>query len=294
MPAYKEFIKNKLFVQEYTIHQFTHIYDEELPACNKQYESQCLLNSSNGVGAEWYGGLTSLDAATRLLDLGWSEGAKRAMELKNNLESELPNMRSRKRRQVWADEGDTLCVDRALQGNWDFAYRTTRREHIVSPCITFNVGFGGNCFLTAEQLFWSGATMIALSDICESAGYSTRINACCKSSYYGNKYSLMNIIVKNFGEPLRPDAMASVVSAAGIFRSYGFRGICAAPFDVGSGLGRCIEWDEITPVLKEVGYSLEENTINVKDCYTKEAAIAEITRITKSFDMKDVNKANEE
>jgi hypothetical protein len=189
---------------------------------------------------------------------------------------------------MWREEGDALDVDRALAGNWDTAYRSTIREWNPGvSCVTLNVAWGGNCNLTAEQLFWSGAVMVAISDILESAGFSTRINASSRlwfGDYGGKKYSLNTIVVKDHGEPLRVDALAGIVCHAGVWRSYGFMGICQAPWNVGYGLGHCIDgWDEISKVMAECGVVSDPCTINVSDCYNQSCAMAEINKLIKHF-----------
>jgi hypothetical protein len=275
---YKERVSPHIFIQQQTVDELAQAYTRDIHPANKQYEDSC-NPAKTGAGKYWYGGITSIADATSILTTGWADGAARAMELKETLEAEVPKARSRKRRKVWSGEGD-LDVDRAINGDWDTAYRTTMREEVVGSqvCVCLVAAWGGNCEKTAEQLFWSGACMLVLSDVLEGAGYSTRLDAVSKSRHHGN-IALNIITMKDYGEPLRVDSLAGVVCHAGIFRSFGFRGLCDAPWNVGPGLGSMIDWDTADHMLKGSSYQPEPNTIRVNDCYTKEAAKNEISRI---------------
>ena len=151
---YKEVFKDKLFVYEQSVYELGNIYNIPLPEVNKDYARQC---EPKGYDDEWRGGIKTLQQAKDILAVGWKPGAVRASTLMDKLESNMPTVKTRKRRQTWMDEGDGLDIDRALAGQWDVAYRSTRREFSSgSNCVTLNVGWGGNCDMTSEQLFWSG------------------------------------------------------------------------------------------------------------------------------------------
>jgi hypothetical protein len=283
---YSEEFKDLLFVQEQSVSELSRSYKRDLPLCNVKHTGSCEMQYG---GSAWYGGITKMEQATSILENGWAEGAEKAAFLKDSLQADLPKARTRKRKQTWLAEGDSLDVDRALAGNWDYAYRGTIREWSAGvSCVTLNIGWGGNCNRTSEELFWSGAVMLCLSDILEGAGFSTKINAVIKLRIFENwskqRYSLNTVTVKDHGEPMRVDALAGVVCHAGIFRTYGFRTICNAPWDVSSGLGQVSDgWEEMNRIIEESGFKPDPNTINVNDCYSREDAIREVTRILKGF-----------
>ena len=276
---------DELYIFERSVSELTNIYNEVIPPCNLQYESGCLPTSPES----WYGGITNIKQAEDLLSQGWQAGAEKALILKDGLEASIPMVKSRKRKPVWCENGADLDVDRALAGQWDTAYRSMVTE--LSPggsqCVTLNAAWGGNCNLTSDQLFWSGACMLVVSDILENAGYSVRLNAINKISFYTGKFMLNSIIIKDHGEPLRVDALASITAHAGIFRTYGFRCIAQAPFDIGRGFGRSEDWSTTNPILNRYGQGFESNNIQINDCYSQQAAISEIKRIITTIQGED-------
>ena len=146
---------------DYTVSQLADIRDTPLPRCNEKREDQC---DPIPHRKKWRGGIASWADAENLLNKGWREGAERALALKDRIMADapmLPKVRRNRRRQCWAAVGESLDVDRAMRGEWDRAWRGSRREQVVgsNKCVTLNVGWGGNSHRSADELFWSGACM---------------------------------------------------------------------------------------------------------------------------------------
>ncbi len=274
---------------EHTITELAELRSQSVPDCNAEHLRTCDPGRPGG-DPKWYGGLTSWADAKAVLDNGWVVGADRAMAIKDQILAAapmLPKVRRNRRRQAWGAVGHTLNVDRAMAGQWDHAWRSTRREQVVggNKCITLTVGWGGNCHRTAEQLFWSGATMLVLADILTTAGYSVRINAVCKvkSNAERSKLGMHRVVIKDHGEPLRPDALAGIVCHAGIFRTYGFLAFCHAPWNIGWGHGRMVQWKDAQKTIERTPDWYDDNEIVVGDCYSKAEAIAEATKVLTRF-----------
>lgn len=87
--------------------------------------------------------------------------------------------------------------------------------------------------MSAEQLRWSAAAMLALSDVLEEAGYNTELFA----SYYISD-TVCHVRVKRAGEGLAPDAVMAIVGHAGIFRCYGIGAMNGQRAHVGYGWGQ--------------------------------------------------------
>jgi hypothetical protein len=188
---------------------------------------------------DWYGGLRSVAHAGELLTSGWQEGAARLASIASDLAP--PTAKSRKRVARWEAEGDDLHVERALRGDWDNAWRTTRRQWSPGPAtVTLFTPVGGASYLTSEHLFWRGAVALVVADLLESAGYSVEIVASwlvrdCERGK--GRLCRASVTLKDPGQPLAIDALASVLCHAGVIRSYGFGMIAAIPHNVGPAMG---------------------------------------------------------
>lgn len=214
--------------------------------------------------------------------------------MKDDLINDVPAAKSRRRRTVWSDQGDELNVDRAMRGDWDQAWRKAQRQWTNGPStVEIAAHFGGNCDKTSDQLFWGGAAALVICDILEDAGYNVAIsgyqltNQSARHDGKGdagwgrNNLSVDKVLIKQAGEPLREDAVASVVCSAGVFRTLGFRAIMGADvFNVDGGLGSTSSWQIAEPMLREAGRWPEE-AIKINSVYSRETAIAEIKRVIK-------------
>jgi hypothetical protein len=271
--------KDKIHLVDLSVGEFAQAY-ELLPVSplNEGYAGEAQIRPRYGLGPEWYGGLKKTSDAKKLLTDGWVEGAERIMKFRSELASLVPAPRSRRRVPRWDDDGHTVDVDRALAGRWDAAYRTARRETVLGPQMVELLGtFGGNCSVSAEEMFWNGATALILTDILEEAGYSVRL---VSASYTngGGGLTTTRIELKDSGEPLRIDALASIVCHAGVYRTFGFAAILHSPFDVGCGLGSHVKAPEGN---RQLGSLHNSEAICLADTSDKEDAVDEIKRVLK-------------
>ena len=229
----------------------------------------------------FYGGIKSIADAEKILSAGWQEGTERleGMRKAPGL-STMPGVRDRKRKMRWADKGDDLNVDRALRGDWDTAWRTTRREITTGTlAVDLYSSWGGNCDKTAEQMFWTGAVMLVACDLLENAGYRVRLVATMGTESHACRGSVsrIDVVLKDDCEPLRIDALAGIVCHAGIFRTAGFKEMLRAPFDLGSNLGHHID---IHSLPKELAIT-DPQALIIPDAYDQQTAIANIQDIVK-------------
>ena len=196
----------------------------------------------------------------------------------------MPRAKSRRRRPAWAEYGETVSVERIL-AHEDECFRTMRPalRDGANVCVTLQASWGGACYVTAEEMFWSGATMLVLTDLLEESGFAVRLEAVSKTESPRGEYTHTAIIVKDHGEPMRVDALASMVCHAGVFRSFGFRAVCESPFDQGSGLGHEIDWRQAQEHMKRNGYKPEGNAVIVNAATYREDAIEEIKRVLTSL-----------
>jgi hypothetical protein len=162
------------------------------------------------------------------------------------LESEIPAAASIRGRWTYGPEGDDVSIERAMAGDYDVAYRRRVKVQVKGTrIVNLAATYGGSCAKTAEQLFWTGVQLVVASDLLESAGYRTEIHGFRAQGPYNvsgsreDGYAILDLIAKRPNEPLRIDALMAILAHAGVFRTYGFAGICRFPWPVGSGLGCC-------------------------------------------------------
>ena len=272
-----------VIVNEWSPDEFTKAFEVPVYRANEGCKVDRLREMSLSGGDDYYGGITTLDQATQLLQGGWQNGAERLQRLRDELTP--PTVRSRKRRQTWSEEGDDLSVDRALVGSWDNAWRTARKQWTnQTQNIDLYAVFGGAWFLTAEQLFWQGATVVVIADLLEAAGYCVRIigsSLARPTNPTEREICCTTVVVKDYSEPMRLDMIASVLCHSGVFRSYGFKALLSCPRDVSSGYGYyALTWSHVEAKLKAIG-EWDESSIHVTDAYSRTDCIREITRVTK-------------
>src|SRR5579859_3976367 len=120
----------QLFQLEQTLDEFTRGFERPVPAINAKLLGQCDPEQCTSYGhADWYGeGINSKQDVFDLLSKGWAEGARKIQALRSEIIADVPEAKSRRRKPYWIDDGADLDPDRAIAGQWDTAYRHTRRE----------------------------------------------------------------------------------------------------------------------------------------------------------------------
>jgi hypothetical protein len=215
-------------------------------------------------GTNWFGGIRNWKEAADILEKGWSKGAERLRSLAGKLSAEVPQAKSIRRRLNWSDGGDEVCKDRLNNGQSDSCWRTMRRTPGASPqTVAIETDFGGNCHLTADDLFWQGAAAAVLTDVLEEAGYRVEMYANTKIGTPSGLNHWIRIKVKEADMPLRLDGVASVLCHAGIFRTYGVLCLEQADFPIGKRHGCAVQTrkDE-TDILNGGVDSIHIGTIN--------------------------------
>ena len=186
-----------------------------------------------GTGYTWWG---TKDRASTLAAIdgdGWESGIKKLRELMEQLSGEFHEApRSQRRRKVWAEEGDHCDADRLLMGEYDRAFQTTkRRPNATNGRIIRIFGqIGGLSKVTSEQLFWSGAATVVLTDLLENSGFRVELYAANYGvAAYENPASnvLTTIRLKGASDSMNIDQFATTLCLAGFFRTYVFYARCA-------------------------------------------------------------------
>jgi hypothetical protein len=266
----------KTWVVGMDVHEIPDLMDLKVPARNKAKRAN-LDRSWIGEGtikkSFYLGRLKSLESLEKLHHKGWADGSKKAMALATGLMEKVVEPVGIRRRIRWGDDGDEFDRERMLDGHLETAWRTSARAlAVATPIINIAVGWGGNCDLSHEQLFWSGASALALIRILENAGYQTSLTAICANDMHSNdEHIAICARIKQAGEYLRSDAVASIICHGATFRTYLFAGYCASPFTMPSGLGHNCSVDRVIPAAIASGI-LEVPQVVLPDSYDEPAA----------------------
>lgn len=187
----------------------------------------------------WFGGLTCRKDAENLIDYGWREGTERGSAISLSLEGTISAIEAIRRRPKWGDEGDMLCADRAMRGDWDIAFQSSGFLRTNGSKIVTIIGaFGGNWNRSAEELFWNGVQIAVVTDILEGAGYQCEVIGLNVTSHNIEKTTgAVGITAKRAGDPVRIDQLVSVFAHAAVFRTMGFEMIARCQTPVTDGLG---------------------------------------------------------
>lgn len=231
--------------------------------------------------AEWAGAAGQKEAS-RYITNGWSEGAQRISELKG-LIANPPAPVSRKRVGRWADTGDSLHIDRALRGEWDTAFRTSRRVFTQGPqVVDLYATIGGSCARSGEELFWAGAAAAVACDVLESAGYSVRLTGSliCAGDQNSSMGCRLDVLIKEAGDALAIDTAAFVLSHKAALRVLAFSYLHDMP-----GCGdKCGYWPQeyinrASNALKTEGLYFPEGSITIGQVFNRTDAINAIQEI---------------
>lgn len=237
--------------------------------------------SARKIGADWFGGFNSRDEACQILTGGWQDGTERGSAISLSLQGAIEAVEAIRRRPKWGEDGDSLCVDRALRGDWDVAFQSSALLRTNGTRIVTIAGaFGGNCNRTAEQLFWNGIQIAVVSDLLESAGYQCEIVGIANALHFQDSVFGANCIVaKRAGEPLRVDQIASVFAHAGVFRTFVFEMSTMLDTPVqdslGSSRGSVADIQSACRKLAEHG-QIAEDAIVIGEAFDEKSAIKNI------------------
>ena len=227
-----------------------------------------------GMKKSFYlGRLKGLDSIKKLHEKGWKRGSEKAMELSDGLMESVSQPVGIRRRIHWGDDGDEFDRERLNDGHFDSCWRSSRRAIApATPIINIAVGWGGNANLSHDQLFWSGASALALIRILENAGYQTSLTAVCANDRRSEtEHIAICCRVKQAGEYLRSDAVASIICHAATFRTFLFAAYAAAPFQQDPGLGHNCRVDKVIPACIDSGV-LEVPQVILPDTFDRRSA----------------------
>lgn len=170
--------------------------------------------------------------ARQVLTQGYKDGAKLVEALAKEITDEMPEPASRRRVKKWREDGDELNIDRYRLG-YDTPWRSMHRRLKRAPGLIEIVStWGEGCGATVEQLKWSGAAALALTDLLEKADYSVEL-ALVAAMADGATTSLVRVDLKQMGELVNLETLAAIAVYPPAWRLYGLCAFQLGPYSSG-------------------------------------------------------------
>ena len=177
-------------------------------------------SSSHERGAKsWNDHTESYDAAIKLAQTGWRDGAKRVDALRRDLDDAVQTLvASKAANMVYGVEGDWVDVGRLVTGDpeccgsW-VVQGDERNEKVVK--IVANVSV--SCAVNAETIFARGAACLAAVDIIEALGKRVELWIGLGLRDCGKRIET-HVLVKPASQPLELDRLSFVLCHASMLR----------------------------------------------------------------------------
>jgi len=175
---------------------------------------------------EWLG-VKDVPALRKVLAEGWPEGVAKLEKIALR---ELNSPASVRRRRIRGDQGDEVDMQAVWRGDLSRAWMRTRRQSrtgvrsitlVIDLCAAWNV--------TADKLFWRGASALRLASELLTAGYNVAIYAAAGSKCIdeaGKVNTTQLIEIKGEDSPFDIDRLAALTALPGFFRTHLFGGMC--------------------------------------------------------------------
>lgn len=171
-------------------------------------------------------GAPSLAVMQERLKRGWPEGVTKLEKLATK---ELESPQSVRRRRFRGDQGDEVDMQAVWRGDMSRAWTRTRRANRSAVrSVSIVIDLGAACNVTADRLFWRGASALKLAEILTVAGYNVAIYGAAASAdcaTTGSLNSVQFVEIKAEDSPMDMDKLAALTAMPGFFRTSLFRGI---------------------------------------------------------------------
>ena len=185
----------------------------------------------------WFGAPSFSVMQSRFRD-GWADGSRRLLEMATR----DINPASIRRRRVRADQGDEVDMQAIWRGDMGRAWTRTRRQNRTGVrSVSIIINLGAHCGVTADRLFWRGASALKLASALTEAGYSVAIYGAASAHNCDQEHSMDSVqfvSIKDEDQPLDLDRLAALSAMPGYFRTALFAGICK----IADLAGKPVDW----------------------------------------------------
>lgn len=255
---------------------------------NAHLKGECVHKGKSYGGPDWYGDAKNQADCDAAVSSGWHKGADKVSRFAEELTVNAPPAVDVRRKRRRMDDGDDLCIDSAMRGEWDTAWETFRRaETNGNPVVELVFNWGMSCGVSGEQMFWQGAVACALTDILENAGYRVGLTAVQAISHgaigaRGVKSATV-IRVKDVGDSMCLSDLAAFTAHSGVYRTYGFSMILNHSAKVEQNLGYP-EYDstDMREDVAESGY-ISDRAVWIPSVYDRASAIRTVREMLETL-----------
>ena len=255
-------------------------------AHNAHLAPECTHKGTSYAGKEWYGDAKDQSDCDAAVSSGWHKGADKVSRFAEELAVNAPPAVDVRRKRRRMDDGDDLCIDSAMRGEWDTAWETFRRaETNGNPIVELVFNWGMSCGVTGEQMFWQGAVACALTDILEGAGYRVGLTAVQAIHHRigTNAHAATVIRVKDVGDSMCLSDLAAFTAHSGVYRTYGFKMILEHSAEVNRNFGYP-EYDDadMRGDVAESGY-ISDRAVWIPSVYDRASAIRTVREMLETL-----------
>lgn len=220
------------------------------------FDEMAKRNMAGEKSERWIGTKTMAEAE-KILSTGWAEGVKKAKDAMGKIK--IPGeIKCVRRKLKMSETGDEVDYEKMMAGDQrcykTYSYEpgfTTGEDKSIRICVDTDA-----CgYVSAEEMFWKGATAAVLADELEQQGRNVEIVAYFYSSGHSainpQDRLFVNCILKKEGEPLDLNRIMALTGHAASLRILGFRTIASLEDEVHYSWGRPVmfvdtkSWPEI-------------------------------------------------
>jgi hypothetical protein len=176
-------------------------------------------SSHEHCSTEFNGRTASYEAAVKLVNEGWRDGAKRVDALRKELDDAVQSLVAAKAAAMqygvegdWVDTGRIVTGDPECCGSW-VTQGDERNERVVKIIANVSV----SCAVQADTIFARGAACLAAVDILESLGKRVELWVGLGLSDCGKRIET-HVLVKPSSQPAELDRLAYVLCHASMLR----------------------------------------------------------------------------
>ena len=162
-----------------------------------------------------------------LFNSPWPEGMAEFEKVHNEIKKDVTEPVSVKRAHVWSETDGDIDVDRALRGEQEYMRTTKRKGRLAPRTIILLACVGGMANMDCRQMTLRGATVVAVMDLLEMAGYSVECWAWsrARNSFYDKTFpdAFTGYKIKEAGQEMNVESI--VKSLSGWFFRHGVLGL---------------------------------------------------------------------
>lgn len=244
---------------------------------------------------QWIGTKT-VEEFDEYVRYGWPSLVKRMMEMLGEVDFEDGALRQEtaiKRRRTRRDLGNEVDIHRIYQGKLETAWDTTLREDqdvMGSKLVHLAVNIDANAYTSFTDTLWRGAVVMRLYEALNAMGKSVAITVYDYSvggmieTGYKNINCMCSVRVKDYGDQLLPDKLASMINVGFMRRNFMERLQCAHPvYKASYGRGRATDDYRVVPRAVEDDLRNNARAIVVGHAFSQEAATRVLADFVKQY-----------